>query len=490
MSNSPEKSPSDEVFDVAVLGAGPAGLAAASSAAAAGARVALIDAAPRVGGQYWRHRAHDDGRGHTGWSTFTGLRASMDLHHGRIEHLLGHSIWHVEASSDRGFRVNATVDDEDRIVRAHTVVVAPGGYDRQLPFPGWTLPGVFTAGGAQALLKGQGVVPGSEIVVAGTGPFLLAVAAGLAQAGAKVVGVFEASGAPVAFARHPSAVARNAGKLAEGIHYATVLARHRIPYRTRSTVIKAQGTDSVTGVVVAELDLNWNVIDGTQREIGCDTLAVGYGFTPQLELVLHLGCDTRLDSDGSLVAVVDGEQRSSVPGVYVAGEATGIGGSALSVTEGHIAGRHAAHTAGRAAPDIRTLRKLVRRRDGQQRFATALLQAYPVRSGWMSWTNPDTIVCRCEEVTVATIDDAISDLGANDPRAVKLYARPGMGLCQGRVCGYATSALVADRAGRVPTIGDLQGVAGRPIAQPITLGQLAAAHHRRAGTDSKPGVER
>ena len=236
---------------------------------------------------------------------------------------------------------------------------------------------------------------------------------------------------------------------------------------------------------MAKLDRNWNVVGGSERELECDTVAVGYGFTPQLELAVQLGCATRLDEDGSLVAVVDADQRSSVAGVYVAGEATGIGGSALSVTEGEIAGRYAAAAAAGVELDGPAGRRQVRRRASQRVFATALLQAYPVRPGWMSWTDADTVVCRCEEVRVGTIDEAVHELGAGDPRAVKLYARPGMGLCQGRVCGYATASLVAERAGRTLTVADLQAVAGRPIAAPVTLGQLAAGH--RPDIQSGPG---
>lgn len=474
--SSADTSLAGEVFDVAVLGAGPAGLAAAGSAAAAGARVAMIDAGQRIGGQYWRHRDSDDGSHHTGWSIFAALKSTVDRHADRIEHLPDHSIWQVETLPDGGFRVNATADGGAREIVARTVVVAAGAYDRQLPFPGWTLPGVLTAGGAQALLKGHDVVAGSKIAVAGTGPFLLAVAAGLAEAGAQVVGVFEASGAPIAFARHPVSLARNSAKIVEGARYATVLARHRIPYRIRTAVIGARGTDSVIGVQVAKLDRGWNVVDGSQREIECDTVAVGYGFIPQLELAIQLGCATRMDEDGSLVTVAGVDQRSTAPGVYVAGEATGIGGSALSITEGEIAGRHAARAATGAGLDGRVTQQLIRRRACQQQFATTLLQAYPVRDGWMRWIDRDTVVCRCEEVTVGTIDEAVDELGASDPRAVKLYARPGMGLCQGRVCGYATSCLVADRAGRTPTVDHLRGFAGRPIAAPVTLGQLAQTH--------------
>ncbi|MGI8416514.1 MAG: FAD-dependent oxidoreductase, partial [Nakamurella sp.] len=431
--------------------------------------------------QYWRHRDDDDGSHHTGWSVFAGLRRVVDQYADRIDQLLGHSVWRLEALPDRGFRVFATSDDGALEILARAVVVATGACDRQLPFPGWTLPGVLTAGGAQALLKGHGVVAGSRIAISGTGPFLPAVAAGLAAAGAKVVGVFEAGGAPIAFGWHPISVAKNSAKVLEGARYGKVFARHRIPYRTRTAVIAVSGTERVTGVVVAKLDRDWNVVDGTQRTIDCDTVAVGYGFTPQLELAIQLGCATRMDQDSSLVTVVGVDQCSTVPGVYVAGETTGIGGSALSVTEGELAGRHAARAATGAQLDARAVRQLVRRRRSQQKFAVALLRAYPVRTGWMGWTDNTTVVCRCEEVTVETIDHAVRELGAGDPRAVKLYARPGMGLCQGRVCGYATSCLVADLAGRTPTVEDLRGVASRPIAGPITLGELAK--------DPQPGIE-
>lgn len=383
--------------------------------------------------------------------------------------------------------MNATTDDGDRVVLARTVIVATGAYDRQLPFPGWTLPGVFTGGGTQALLKGHGVLAGAKIAVAGTGVFLLAVAAGLAEAGADVVGVFEAGGTPLTLARHPITLARNAAKMREGSRYAGVLARHRIPYRTHTAVITARGIDSVEGVVVAKLDRDWNIVDGSQREIDCDTVSVGYGFTPQLELAVQLGCATRLDTDGSLVAVVDDTQLSSVPNVYLAGEATGIGGAPLSISEGAIAGANAARAATTRPTDRRSQERLRRRRSAQQQFATTLLAAYPVRPGWMGWADQDTVVCRCEEVTVGTIDQAVAVLGAADPRAVKLYARPGMGLCQGRVCGYAVSCLVAERAGRSPTAADLQSVASRPVAQPISLGQLAAAYHRSVEANHSAG---
>jgi thioredoxin reductase len=375
------------------------------------------------------------------------------------------------ALNDGALNDGALNDGASREVLSRTVVVATGAYDRQLPFPGWTLPGVYTAGGVQALLKGHGVVAGKSVVVAGTGPFLLPVAAGLAEAGATVLGVFEA-GRPTAFARHPLTTARAAVKLAEAAHYLRTLRRHRVPYRTRTTVVEAEGTDSVTGAVVARLDARWRIVPGTRRQLECDTVAVGYGFTPQTEIPLQLGCAMDRDADGSLTARVDTRQRSTVPGVYAAGEACGVGGAQLACTEGELAGLHAAYATTGARPDPRRVARLLRRRAAERGFAAALQEAYPVRPGWREWLTEDTVVCRCEEVTAGAIRHAVKDLGATGPRAVKLCARPGMGLCQGRVCGYATAVLAAAHAGREVTEEDLRGLASRPIAQPVPLGLL------------------
>ncbi|MEU1804514.1 FAD/NAD(P)-binding oxidoreductase [Streptomyces sp. NPDC019937] len=453
-----------------MLGAGPAGLSAATAAAAHGARVALLDAAPRTGGQYWRHRSADDGAAHHDWPLFQRLRAAAHTHRARLDHLPGHAVWHIERTVT-GFVTHALSDGAPREVHSRTVVVATGAYDRQLPFPGWTLPGVYTAGGVQALLKGHGVVAGRRIVVAGTGPFLLPAAVGMAEAGATVLGVFEA-GRPTAFARHPLTTLRAAGKLAEAAHYLRTLRRHRVPYRTRTTVVEAHGADSVTGAVVARLDDRWRIVPGTRRRLECDTVAVGYGFTPQTEIAAQLGCAMDRDADGSLIARVDTRQRSTVPGVYVAGEACGVGGAGLACTEGELAGLHAAYATTGARPDPRGVARLLRLRAARRGFATALHTAYPVRPGWREWLTEETVVCRCEEVTAGAIRHAVRELGATDPRAVKLCARPGMGLCQGRVCGYATAALTAAHAGRDVTAEDLRGLASRPIAQPVPLGLL------------------
>jgi D-hydroxyproline dehydrogenase subunit alpha len=427
--------------DVAVVGAGPAGLAAAAHAHAAGRRVVLLDANPLPGGQYWRHR--------TGFAPadrrFHALRGVLD----RVDYRPGAPVWFAEP----GFTLHTGAGE----VTAERVVLATGAHDRVVPFPGWDLPGVTTAGGAQALLKGHGVLAGRRIVVAGTGPFLLPVAAGLAEAGARIAGVFEAANPARMIRRVPAA------KIAETAGYAVRFARHRIPYRTRHRVIAAHGDREVAAVTVAGRD-------GSTRRVACDALAVGYGFVPALELPTLLDCAVRLDRDLNLVVTVDHTQQTSVPGVFAAGEITGIGGADLAVVEGAIAGAAAAASVGAGYTVSAGLATL---RDRLDRFAVALRETFPVPEAWPDELADDTLVCRCEEVPLRAVRTAVTDLGATEARTVKLLTRAGMGWCQGRVCGYPVACLTARLCGRPVTGSDLDAFARRPLGSTITLGELA-----------------
>ncbi|NED94389.1 FAD-dependent oxidoreductase [Phytoactinopolyspora alkaliphila] len=457
----------DWTLDVAVVGAGPAGLAAAAAAAHTGTRVGVVDNGRRPGGQFWRHPVH---RGHEvadlqhDVHTFAALAPALHS----VTYLSVHDVWSV-ARTDGGFTIRALHQDAEVTVHARTLVLATGAYDRQLPFPGWDLPGVYTAGGAQALLKGHQVAVGPRVVVGGTGPFLLPVAAGLARRGAHVRGVFEAN-RTAGWLRHLPAVTGAGAKAAEATGYAATLARHRVPYRGSHAVVAAHGDGHVEAVTVARLNRDWSVRPGSERTVACDAVAVGWGFTPRLELPLALGCATRVDVDGSVVVDVDHRQASSVPGVYVAGEATGVGGAALAVLEGEIAGL--------AATSLPT-HHLLRHRAALRRFAAAMHAVHPVRDGWQDWLSPETVVCRCEEVTVSSIRSAVHQLGATDARSVKLMCRAGMGWCQGRICGFPAGVIAAAETGRP---ADLRGLSERPIAVPIPLGVLAAAHEDHPGT--------
>ena len=460
-------------FDVAVVGGGPAGLAAAASAALAGARVALVDAAERLGGQFWRHAEGATGRGHRDWSVFSGLRSIVEE---RVDHIAGATVWFVEPeitsspplASSRRLVLHTSAGQ----VEAGRLVLATGAYDRALPFPGWDLPGVVTPGGAQALLKGSGVALGERVVVAGAGPFLLPVATGLLAAGVQVVGVYEA-GEPGAYLRRLGALPAALSKVGEAAGYAAALARRRVPYRARRAVVAARGDDRVSEVDIGRLDRSGHLRPGSVETVACDAVAVGYGFTANLELALALGCRTVRAADGGLAVGVGEDGRTSVPGVFAAGEVTGVGGAALAVVEGQLAGSAAAATAGADQLSGRDLASLRRRQERLRAFAEAMHAAHAPPAGWPAWLAEDTLVCRCEEVSHGTVARAVG-LGGIDARTVRSLARPGMGWCQGRVCGYATAALTARACGRPVADADLLAFAARPFAAPVRLADLAA----------------
>ncbi|WP_406364093.1 FAD-dependent oxidoreductase [Streptomyces sp. NBC_01579] len=453
---------------LAVVGAGPAGLAAALAAAARGLRVTVIDSAAEAGGQFYRQPAQGLGARrpqalHHQWRTWEKLRDGLAAHieAGHITHLKGHHVWCVERKP-HAFIMHALLGPEQQeptAVRADAVLLATGGYEKVLPFPGWTLPGVITAGGAQAMLKGGLVLPGRTAVVAGTGPLLLPVAVGLAAAGAKIAAFVE-SADPKAFVPHAATLTAHPGKLAEAAQYATALLAHRIPIRAHHTVVAAHGTERLEAVTVAALDADGRVRRDTERRIPCDTLAVGNGLLPHTDLAEALGC--RIDRGG---VAVDEEQRTDVPSVWAAGETTGIGGSALSLAEGHIAGRSAAARLRNTQPDAGAWTAAAQARSRLRRFFFALDTGYALPAHWTEQITDDTVVCRCEEVPAAAIREAVDELGAGDVRTVKLLTRAGMGWCQGRMCGPAVAGLT----------GGEQPPAKRPFACPVPLGVLARA---------------
>ncbi|OII65967.1 FAD/NAD(P)-binding oxidoreductase [Streptomyces sp. CC53] len=474
--------------DLAVVGAGPAGLAAAVTAADLGLSVTLIDAGERPGGQFYRHpapalRARRPEALHHGWRHFAARARRLDAHRaaGRVTHLPLHHVWTVvrddPGAGTGGWTLHAVAgpDETPATVRARAVLLATGAYERHLPFPGWTLPGVVAAGGAQAMLKSGLVLPGPgappdrarprsrvRIVVAGSGPLLLAVAGSLAAAGARVPAVVEAADY-TPYAHHLPALARNPGKLAEGAVHGGALLRHGTRLLTRHAVTAAHGTTRVEAVTVTRLDRDWRPVPGTARRIPCDALAVGHGLVPQLELATGLGCATRRTPDGTPALTLDTDQATSVPGIWAAGETGGVGGAELALTEGEIAAAAVAHTLRGTPRDPRRTAALTRLRARLRAFADAMAGAHRPGTGWADWLRHDTEVCRCEEVTADRIREAVTDLGARDARTVKLLTRAGMGWCQGRMCGQAVARL----AGEEPAPDR------RPLSCPVPLKNLA-----------------
>jgi NADPH-dependent 2,4-dienoyl-CoA reductase/sulfur reductase-like enzyme len=486
------------VRQVVVVGAGPAGLAAADAALAAGAEVTLLDMADRPGGQYHRMlpEAYEAARPEVlqhGYRSFE-RRSRRVLTHPRCSWLPESSVWALERPDPAvpgppRVHVLYGAPRRRRVLEPDALVLAVGAHDRVLPFPGWELPGVYTAGAAQALAKGERVVVGDRVVVAGTGPFLLPVAATLVQAGSRVLEVLEAgSAAGLArdWLRRPWELAAQAGKTGELLSYTMALGRHRVPYVLGRAVVEARGEGKVEEIVSARVRADWSVVPGSERVTAVDAVCVGHGFTPQLELPVAAGCALRAVPYGSPAEAfveVDDDQRTSVPAVYAAGEITGIAGAPAARAEGALAG----WIAGGGDPAARALTSLRRSRDQGRAFAGRLARAHPVGAAWSGWLRPDTVICRCEETDYAAVREAADDPASTEARVAKLNTRAGLGPCQARMCGPTVTELrhrLGDRT-QDGKAGDPvhAGPHHRPVAQPIRLGELARPPEAADGQD-------
>ncbi|HEY6928352.1 MAG TPA: FAD/NAD(P)-binding oxidoreductase [Thermoanaerobaculia bacterium] len=389
---------------IAVVGAGPAGIAAATRAAEAGSDVLVIDEAPGPGGQIWKHRRPEHApRAARKWLE-RFVRSGARLVRGAQV---------IAATSDGELRAELPGAGGHMLdVRWGRLILATGARERFLPFPGWTLPNVIGVGAAQALLKAGVSFQGRRVAIAGSGPLLLPAAAALAAGGARVGLVAEQAPFP-SVARFAGGLLRQPGKLLQAAMYRGRFAGTR--YRTGTWITSARGDDRVREAVYT---------DGNRsRTVACDVLCCGYGLVPNLDLPMLLGCAT---SAGKVV--VDERQQTSQDSIYCAGELTGIGGVDLALVEGEIAGLAAA---GKSHGD----RSLPARRSRQAEFAARLEAAFALRDELKSLARPDTIVCRCEDVILARLDPRWRR------RQAKLYSRAGMGPCQGRVCGPALEFL-------------------------------------------------
>lgn len=388
-------------FDVVVTGGGPAGLAAAVRAAECGVRVAIVDDNRALGGQIWREdrertliKEAEDWRRRAARAGVTALFGVR-----------------VFQTPEPGVLFAESADAFCQL-RYKTLVLATGARERFLPFPGWTLPNVTGAGGLQALVKSGLPIRAKRVVVAGTGPLLVAVAAYLLKHGAEVPVICEQASWPN-LARFAAGLIRVPQKIVEGLQFATRIGRVR--FVANSWPLAAHGDRRVESVTISH--------GGKLEEIQCDYLACGFHLVPNVELASLLGCELQ---DGCVR--VDESQQTSVHGVLSAGEPTGIGGVELSLVEGEIAGLVAA---GRPAE----AKMLFRRRQKYRNFARLLNRTFALREELRNLPSPQTIVCRCEDVSHSCLEEQRSW------RAAKLHTRCGMGPCQGRVCGPATQFL-------------------------------------------------
>jgi NADPH-dependent 2,4-dienoyl-CoA reductase/sulfur reductase-like enzyme len=385
-------------FNILVVGGGPAGIAAAARAAESGHQVGIVDDNVTLGGQIWRGGSDVEPAAST-W--VKRLRSSgAEVLCGRVFHQPEPRILLAEA------------DDHLDELHYEKLILATGARERFLPFPGWTVPNVMGAGGLQAMVKSGLPIEGKRVVVAGTGPLLLAVAAYLRKHGAKIPIICEqASWARLA--RFSMALLAQPEKIVQGFQLKGQLSGSR--FSANSWAVAAGGSANVESVTISR--------SGKLETIECDYLACGFHLVPNIELPLLLGCQIQ---NGCVQ--VDEFQQTTVAGVLCGGEPTGIGGVELSLIEGEIAGLSAVGLLAEAG-------RLFRKREKLRRFARSLDRTFRLRSALRNLPVPETIICRCEDVRFSHLRDHSSW------RSAKLQTRCGMGPCQGRICGPATQFL-------------------------------------------------
>lgn len=394
--------------EVLIVGGGAAGLSAAAAASNT-AQVLIADDNPNLGGQIWRAEL-----GKTKSPQALELIKCIDS--GSVRVLNNAQIF---ASSGTNCLLAETPEGPAKL-EYEKLIIATGARERFLPFPGWTLPGVFGAGGLQALVKGGLSAAGKRIVVSGTGPLLFAVADYLKSKGAIITAIAEQASS-FNIRRFGLHLLTRPSKLAQAITIRSRLLT--IPYLTGCWVTKAIGDEKLTAVTLVSGGRSWDV--------ECDYLACGFHLVPNTELASILGC--RIESG---YVAVDEFQQTTVESVYCAGEPTGIAGVESSLVEGRIAGLA-------ATGESETARSLFAERDRARRFGDALNEAFALRNELKRLAEPETIVCRCEDVTYFRLSEF------EDSREAKLQTRCGMGSCQGRVCGAANEFLFGWKPGTV-----------------------------------------
>ena len=464
----PATDPEERVdVEVLVVGGGPAGLAAAATAAGSGAQVLLVDERASLGGQYYKQPAAaftvDPGR----------LDAQYRAGRTRVERvraagvrvLTGTQIWGADGPRE----LYASGPDRRWIIRAQRVVLATGAYERAVPFPGWTLPGVLTTGAGQSLLRSYQVAPGSRVLVSGNGPLNLQLAAELTRAGATVVALVELGG--ITEPKHAADVARMAaaspGLVRDGARYLATLTRARVQMLSHATVVRVEGAGRAERAVVARIASDGRPVPGSERSYDVDAVCVGLGFLPGNEIARIVGVDHTPDLAGAYVIDRTPEGRTGVENVWVVGDGAEVRGAKVAQNAGVLAGADVAASLGHT-PDAAVVRNASRLRARHERFQAALWRTYAAPLLHSQLAEADTVVCRCESVRLETIDAALD--GVQSSGAIKRLTRTGMGHCQGRFCGF----VVDERVGRAGQGGPV-GFAPQPPFRPMPLAALAAA---------------
>ncbi len=451
-----------------IVGAGPAGIRAAQALAAHGVRPVLIDEAARGGGQIYRRPPTHFERGPktlygTEAARATAVHATLDQLQGQIDYQPDRLVWNAQGGL---LDVLHTPTQTTRTVPYGQLIVASGATDRVLPLPGWTLPGVYTLGGAQVALKFQGCAIGSRVVLMGTGPLLYLVAYQYAKAGAQVAAVLDTAHFADQLAAVPAMLTQPA-VFVKGVYYVAWLRARGVLMRSGIRPVRVLGDARVAGVV-------WADAAGHEHTLQCDAVGMGYALRSETQLADLLGCRFGWAAlHRAHLPERDDDGRSSVQGVYLAGDGAGIMGADAAEWAGELAALALLQDQG-VEVDAARMHALRARLGRLVRFRQGLERAFPFPTDWAAHTPDDLVVCRCENVTAGELRNCARDTGADEMNRLKALTRVGMGRCQGRTCGVAAAEILSQACGKpVDQVGRLRGQAPiKPV--PIYLQARAA----------------
>jgi NADPH-dependent 2,4-dienoyl-CoA reductase/sulfur reductase-like enzyme len=453
-------------------------MAAAVEAVRRGCRVTVIDEADRPGGQIYR-QAHPalEGEEYAEPSELARKYALIERFKriiGKVDYRAAASVYAVFPNGEMHF----SADGRTEVLRPDAIVLATGARELAIPFPGWTIPGVMLAGGAQAILKSHRVLPGKRAVIAGCGPLPLVVAAQLLRAGGQVAAL--ASLSPLTgMLRYPLSLWHGREVVREGLRYASTVRRAGVPRFTGYVPIRARGKEHLESVILARVSAEGRIVPGTEREIPCDLLAVNYGFVANSELAAMAGARMRRDPlIGGWLPVIDHFGRTSIPGLFAAGDGAELRGALIAELDGTIVGAAAATpAAGVDHPALKSkLSRALERRSRHLQFQKTLRRTLGLPIELWRLVTDETIVCRCENVRLGEIKGAIEG-GHSSLNAVKRNVRSGMGWCGGRTCLPAVTSLIELSTGTAPT--DM--MTPRPLARPVSF--AAIAHRRKVDAE-------
>jgi NADPH-dependent 2,4-dienoyl-CoA reductase/sulfur reductase-like enzyme len=458
--------------DLAIVGAGPAGMAASVLAAELGLETVLIDEQDAPGGQIYRSVERLGDGSVLGADYLAGRPLAAALRGSGVQYRPGAAVWHIDPGAEAGDgTLSIIAANGTEAIAARRILLATGAIERPVPIPGWTLPGVMTAGAAQILLKTADLVPDGRVVVAGQGPLLYLAAVQLTRAGAPPAAVLETTPREnyAAAMRYAGNWVTGRRELGKGLAMIAELRGRGVAVRRGIRGLRASGRHHLESVA-------W---DG--GDIAADHLLLHDGVIPNTQIGLALGLAHVWD-DAQLCwhPAVDAWGRTSLPTVAIAGDGAGIAGAAAAVTTGRLAALDAALLSGRIDEAERDRRAAPLRAGlARERAIRPFLDALYRPSDRVLCPADDVIVCRCEEITAGQVRRAVG-LGAQGPNQVKAFIRAGMGPCQGRVCGTVVGAIIA-RARRVP-VAEVGTYRPRAPYKPITVGALAAMPSDGAGS--------